>query len=225
MEGCLEGIRKLDTETSWHPSLKFSAQLRGDDFMQYLEIRNWREFQHYKDRNPPWIKLHFKIFNSPDWVMVDDASKLLAIVCMLLASQKDGKIPNNPEYIKKVAHLSKTPDLTPLINIGFFEPLADASSTQADAIIEKRREYNIEEPEAPELSWVPKEEFLAFKKMRKASKKPLTEHAEKLIIADLLKLKEQGHDPKLVLEASIKNGWQGVFPLKDKPKKTGGLVV
>jgi hypothetical protein len=25
---------------------------------QWLTIKNWSEFQHYKDRNPPWIKLH-----------------------------------------------------------------------------------------------------------------------------------------------------------------------
>jgi len=23
-----------------------------------LRVKNWGKFQHYKDRNPPWIKLH-----------------------------------------------------------------------------------------------------------------------------------------------------------------------
>jgi hypothetical protein len=26
--------------------------------VRYLRVKNWSEFQHYKDRNPPWIKLH-----------------------------------------------------------------------------------------------------------------------------------------------------------------------
>jgi len=49
-----------------------------------FRVRNWEQFQHYKDRNPPWIKLHFALLASEDWVTLDDASKLLAVVCMLI---------------------------------------------------------------------------------------------------------------------------------------------
>ena len=28
-----------------------------------LHIKNWGEFQHYKKRNPPWIKLHKKLLD------------------------------------------------------------------------------------------------------------------------------------------------------------------
>lgn len=28
---------------------------------QYLRVRNWEKFQHYKDRNPPWIKNYLDI--------------------------------------------------------------------------------------------------------------------------------------------------------------------
>jgi hypothetical protein len=109
-----------------------------------FKIRNWKDFQHYKDRTPPWIKLHYELITSKDWVKFDDASKLLAIVCMMLASRNNGEIEDDIEYIKTVAHLNKTPNLKPLIDSGFLilasEPLADASMVQADAIIEERRE-------------------------------------------------------------------------------------
>ena len=49
--------------------------------MQYYRVKNWERFQHYKDRNPPWIKLHYEIMTSADWVMLADASKLLMMVC------------------------------------------------------------------------------------------------------------------------------------------------
>lgn len=102
--------------------------------MQYLHVKNWEKFQHYKDRNPPWIKLHFEIMTSTDWVMLADASKLLAIVCMMIASRNSGQIPNDPNYIKRVAYLDKAPNLTPLIECGFLiNPLAHASTPQADA--------------------------------------------------------------------------------------------
>jgi hypothetical protein len=101
----------------------------------HFEIRNWREFQHYKDRNPPWIKLHYSLLASEDWVMLADASRVLAVACMLVASQNDGKVPNNPEYLKRVAYLNgeNSPDFKPLIRCGFLIPLADASTLQADA--------------------------------------------------------------------------------------------
>ena len=38
--------------------------------MKNLTIKNWHKFQHYKDRNPPWIKLHYEILTRPDWVKV-----------------------------------------------------------------------------------------------------------------------------------------------------------
>jgi hypothetical protein len=53
--------------------------------------------------------------------------------------------------------------------------------------------------------------------MRNKIKKPLTENACKLIFRELDKIKNQhGHDPNDVLEQSIRNDWQDVYPLKNK---------
>jgi hypothetical protein len=97
-----------------------------------LKVKNWEQFQHYRDRNPPWIKLHFALLASEDWVTLDDASKLLAVVCMLIASRNNGMVPNNPAYLKRVAYLDRLPKLKPLIDCGFLEiPQAAASVAQA----------------------------------------------------------------------------------------------
>jgi hypothetical protein len=97
-----------------------------------LRVRNWERYQQYKDRCPPWIKLHREILQSEDWVMWSDSSRLLAIVCMLLASRtEDGTLPNNPEYIRRTAYLSKKPDLRPLITCGFLELDEDESEAYA----------------------------------------------------------------------------------------------
>lgn len=115
-----------------------------------LYVRNWTRFQHYKDRTPPWIKLHWELLASEDWVMLDDASKLLAVVCMLIASRNEGKVPNNPDYIKRVAYLDKRPNLKPLIECGFLsETLADDSEskqTQANDTTETDTESETENP-------------------------------------------------------------------------------
>lgn len=99
-----------------------------------FRIKNWLEYQHYGDRrNPPWIKLHYEIMNGRTWVMLDDASRCLMIACMLIASRNKGQVPNDAEYLKRVAFLKKV-DFKPLLDIGFLEPLDDASILLADAI-------------------------------------------------------------------------------------------
>ena len=71
--------------------------------------------------------------------------------------------------------------------------------------------------------WIPIETWAEFRKMRNRIHKAMTEHAVDLIIKDLLTLKSQGFNPRLVLEQSIKSSWAGVFPLKgengnDRPR-------
>jgi len=120
-----------------------------------FHVRNWSQFQHYKDRSPAWIKLHFELLSSEDWVSLDDASRLLAIVCMLLASRNGGYVPNRPAYVKRVAYLDADPDFGPLISCGFLEiplsdasdPQASASEEQASARLEERRGEEIREEE------------------------------------------------------------------------------
>lgn len=63
-----------------------------------------------------------------------------------------------------------------------------------------------------------------FKLMRKQLKKPLTEHGETLLLKELDKLAKTEEEKIAILNQSILNSWQGVFPLKEnkedvKPKK------
>ena len=116
--------------------------------MEFYEIPTWRDYQHYKDRNPPWIKLHYETFNSLSWVAMNDASRVLFIACMLIASRHDGKVPADPEYVKRIAHLNQKPDFKPLIHNGFLVPasamLADASTMHTNAIPETETETETE---------------------------------------------------------------------------------
>lgn len=97
--------------------------------MDVIKINNWEKYQHYKKRNPPWIKLHVEILTSRTWIMCDDASRLLAVAIMVLAAKYHNEIPLDPEFIKKVANL-KSFNLKPLIDIGF---CTVASTLLADA--------------------------------------------------------------------------------------------
>ena len=113
-------------------------------------VKNWGLFQHYKDRNPPWIKLHFSLLSSSDWVMLDDASRVLAVASMLVASRNGGVIDGSEAglaYLKRVAYLNKTPNLKPLISCGFLEPASGCKQMLADARPETEEETYKEETE------------------------------------------------------------------------------
>jgi uncharacterized protein YdaU (DUF1376 family) len=72
---------------------------------------------------------------------------------------------------------------------------------------------------APE--WIPSESWIAFEQMRTKARKPMTDRARELIVKELESLQSKGFDPVAVLDQSIRNNWQDVFPLKDKGGSAG----
>jgi len=101
--------------------------------MKYLRIKNWHEFQHYKDRNPPWIKLHCSLLNDYEFGRLQDACKAHLILIWLFAStQKDGLVPADPVFLKKKLGLQREPDLKLFINHGLLIPEQSASKALAD---------------------------------------------------------------------------------------------
>ncbi|WP_019104028.1 helix-turn-helix domain-containing protein [Chromobacterium haemolyticum] len=63
-------------------------------------------------------------------------------------------------------------------------------------------------------SWLPVDAWTAFVAMRKKLRKPMTDHAARLAVDKLVSLRAEGHDPRAVLEQSVFNSWQGLFPVK-----------
>lgn len=59
--------------------------------------------------------------------------------------------------------------------------------------------------------WLPEEAWADWVAHRKATKHPMTPKAEELSIADLGRLREQGHDPVAVIHHAIKSGWRGLY--------------
>jgi len=62
-----------------------------------LKIRNWRKFQHFKDRRPPWVKVYRDIMERRDINMISDRSFRLLVYLWLIASEdelKNGNLPS-----------------------------------------------------------------------------------------------------------------------------------
>jgi hypothetical protein len=98
--------------------------------------KGWRDFQHYTNRNPPWIRLHRRLLDDRDFHSLPLASRALAPMLWLLASESlDGSIDGDvAELAFRLRQTEKEIDaaLKPLISKGFFVVQQDASSVLAD---------------------------------------------------------------------------------------------
>jgi len=64
----------------------------GND-MTY-KVKNWKKFQHFKDRRPPWIKLYRDLLDDLEWFELDATSSKHLINLWLIASEYEGKLPS-----------------------------------------------------------------------------------------------------------------------------------
>jgi hypothetical protein len=97
---------------------------------RYIRVVNWEQFQHYKHRNPPWIKLYGEMLSSRTWVTLDDSSRVLAFAILMLAARHENKVPMDAAYIKRVAYLNSDPNFSGLVETYFIE-IVDASNVLA----------------------------------------------------------------------------------------------
>ena len=130
--------------------------------MEYIQVKNWEDFQHYKDRTPPWIKLYNHLLDDFEFSCLPDASKAHLLSIWLLASRTNNKIPNNPKWIGNKINATEPVDLSVLFECGFIEvisnknnelqtPEQDASkmlqTPEQDACLEREERESREEGE------------------------------------------------------------------------------
>lgn len=151
-----------------------------------------------------------------------------------------------PECDLRIKHLQRVKAFAEGLPKGFTEVLPEAftealpkdyakgaSKPIPNREQEQEQEQDKEEgspPETPEPKkevkwspppWIPSDLWKEFKKYRTTIKAPLTELASKLLVADLVKLKDQGQDIRGVINQTIKSGkWKGFFEVHgDNGKK------
>lgn len=94
--------------------------------MKFYAIKNWKDFQHYGKRNPPWIKLHRAVIDDYAFCSLPDASKGHLMLLWLYASQNNGRVPADVPFIEKKLSISGL-DLEELSARGFLLPEGGAS--------------------------------------------------------------------------------------------------
>ena len=106
--------------------------------MARLVPKNWISFQHYKDRSPPWIKLHKELLDDSRFQRLPVASRALAPMLWLLASEsKDGVFDGDTDELAfRLRQTTKEIEagLNPLIEKGFFILAQVDSALLADCV-------------------------------------------------------------------------------------------
>ena len=185
-----------------------------------LQPKNWAVFQHYKDRCPPWIKLHRDLLNNRAYICLPIASKALAPMLWLLASEsKDGVFDGSLDEL--VFRLHITPKeyqdgVKPLIDKDFFVVVSGVlAERKHNAIPETEGETEGETEKETETKkratvvatpiGVSDSVWQEFKTLRKAKKAPITQRA---IDAITIEANKAGWTLEKALEECVVRGWQ-----------------
>ncbi len=93
---------------------------------RFFRVRNFETFQHYKDRNPPWIKLYGEILEKYEFCALPDASKWHTVAIWLLASRTQNRIPYDANWVAGRIGARSPVDLDVLVASDFIEIIQDA---------------------------------------------------------------------------------------------------
>lgn len=187
-----------------------------------LKPKNWSKFQHYRDRCPPWIKLHRDILNDRIFASLPIASKALAPLLWLLASEsKDGSFDAAIDELAFRLHIASKDieqGLKPLIDNGFF---VDASTMLAPcyqvAIPEREGERETERDKTlARPDDISEELWKDFKSLRSKKKAPITDRVLKTIRNEAEKA---GMNLSQAIELMVVRGWTGFDSTWVKPKQ------
>lgn len=102
--------------------------------MKTLALRNYKNFQHYKDRRPPWVKFHVDFLDDPELSALSPATRLVAALLTLVASVKDNRIPESPAWLAaecNVSHREAKIALADLLAIRYLVPASEIASDVA----------------------------------------------------------------------------------------------
>lgn len=112
-----------------------------------MRVRNWKKFQHFKNRRPPWIKLYRDILDDEEWGCLSGEDKGLLVELWLLASEdKDGngQLPSP----KAIAYRTRTSIKKILPALSRLSHWLDGGSAQGDdKVISPCRQFGSPERE------------------------------------------------------------------------------
>jgi len=124
---------------------------------QWIVVQGWDKFQHYKDRNPPWIMLHTELNSNDDWLGLTPAERGVLVTIWVEFARSRGQL--RLELVRTLCKNSaRTRQIESLVHAGFIDivaskPLALARSREK----RQRREEESARARAREGAPTPRE--------------------------------------------------------------------
>lgn len=124
---------------------------------RWIVIPGWHRYQHYKNRMPPWIKLHASILYDDDVLKLTERQQGIYLKLLLAYSQAGGKVPATPSVVAQLTRSTYSlRDQKAFCNRGLVEIalapcLQDASTMLASRASPRSREAEGEVVEAKPL--------------------------------------------------------------------------
>jgi hypothetical protein len=120
----------------------------------YISVRNWRRFQHYRDRNPPWVKNYTELLSDEAYLALPGGTRSVLHGLWLAYASSRARLSADTGSLTRRLNLRVTKrQLEVLVQAGFIEivdsaPLADgyhaASTTRAREEAEAETEEEAE---------------------------------------------------------------------------------
>lgn len=207
-----------------------------------LRVKGWADFQHYKDRRPPWIKLHRELLENRKWHKLSYASRSLAICIWLLASEHEdpmsGLVDDDPEELAFRARMPEkeiVQSIKELIKQGFVEQIkTDASdllsvcyqdaSPEAEAEAEGKTKTEVKRKKSLQPEDVTNDTWDDWTTHRKAKKAPVTKTVIKRIRTECEKINWSLDE---AMQYMCMRGWTGFnadWVNKEEKEKQNGLT-
>jgi hypothetical protein len=185
-----------------------------------LTPKNWSSFQHYKDRAPSWIKLHKSLLNDFAFARLPLASKALAPLLWVLASEyENGSIRASLDEIAFRIHVTRAEldaGLKPLIEAGFFitddeveqvasnalaEPEQGASDLAQPATLEKEKRREEKETDSRSVAKATRPNASRFEEFWQAYPRRDGPNPRKDAEQRFNSLVKSGVDPQMMIDA------------------------
>ncbi len=109
---------------------------------QYIRIARWGEFQHYKDRDPKWIKNYTRLLSDDAYLKLTLTQRGVLHGIWMEYARSAGELPGSTSTLSRRLNqkvLKRT--LDSLVQAGFIELVASSHKEEpASPEVEKRRE-------------------------------------------------------------------------------------
>ena len=98
--------------------------------MEYIKVKKWGTFQHYKNRNPPWIKFHTSLLDDYEFQCLPDGAKWQLLLIWLVAARLDNRIPDDKKWLASLLHVAPDDlEIDLLLSRGWLERRTESNAS------------------------------------------------------------------------------------------------